>query len=98
MLEAENLDMVSVCVWPGLHAPMVVDAAKTGLNAIHCEKPMATTWGDARRMAAACDDSGVQLTLNHQRRFETYIARPRHCWREARSALWYAGVVHRQSL
>jgi predicted dehydrogenase len=41
-----------------------------GPKAIHCEKPMATTWGDARRMAAECAEHGVQLTFNHQRRYE----------------------------
>jgi UDP-N-acetylglucosamine 3-dehydrogenase len=69
MLAKENLDIVSVCLWPHLHAPMVIRAAQAGVKAIHCEKPMATTWGEARRMAAACAERGVQLTLNHQRRF-----------------------------
>jgi predicted dehydrogenase len=69
MLDSEDLDMVSVCVWPNLHAPIVIDAARSGIRAIHCEKPMALTWGDAKRMAAACEDKGVQLTFNHQRRF-----------------------------
>jgi UDP-N-acetylglucosamine 3-dehydrogenase len=30
---------------------------------------MATTWGDAKRMAQVCRDRGAQLTFNHQRRF-----------------------------
>jgi predicted dehydrogenase len=69
MLEKEDLDIVSVCVWPHLHAPMVIDAARAGVKAIHCEKPMAPTWGESRRMLAACQENGVQLTFNHQRRF-----------------------------
>lgn len=69
MLQQEKLDIVSVCVWPGLHAPIVIDVAQSGVKAIHCEKPMAPTWGEARRMAAACAEHGVQLTFNHQRRF-----------------------------
>jgi UDP-N-acetylglucosamine 3-dehydrogenase len=69
MLAKEKLDIVSVCVWPHLHAPIVIDAAKAGVRAIHCEKPMATTWGDAKAMVAACDEHNVQLTFNHQRRF-----------------------------
>ena len=32
-----------------------VAAAEAGVKAIHCEKPMATTWGDAKRMAQVCD-------------------------------------------
>ena len=69
MLAKENLDIVSVCTWPHLHAPMVIAAAEAGVKAIHCEKPMATTYGDSKRMVEACDKNGVQLTFNHQRRF-----------------------------
>ena len=69
MLAQAELDVISVCVWPHLHARMVIDAAQAGVRAIHCEKPMAVTWGDAKRMAAACAEKGVQLTFNHQRRF-----------------------------
>lgn len=69
MLAKEKLDIVSVSTWPHLHAQMVIDAAEAGVKAIHCEKPMATTYGDSKRMVEACDKHGVQLTFNHQRRF-----------------------------
>lgn len=69
MLRTEKPDMVSVALWPHLHAPVVIACAEAGVRAIHCEKPMATTWGDARRMAEACQKSGTQLTFDHQRRF-----------------------------
>jgi UDP-N-acetylglucosamine 3-dehydrogenase len=69
MLAEANLDMVSVCTWPALHSPIVVDVAEAGVKAIHCEKPMADTWGESQRMATVCRERGVQLTFNHQRRF-----------------------------
>jgi predicted dehydrogenase len=69
MLAAESLDIVSVCTWPAQHAEMVVAAAEAGVKAIHCEKPMATTWGDCKRMKAAADKNGTILTFDHQRRF-----------------------------
>jgi predicted dehydrogenase len=69
MLAAEKLDVVSICTWMHLHEPMVLAAVKAGARAIHCEKPMADTWGGARRMAAAAKAAGVQLTFNHQRRY-----------------------------
>jgi len=69
MLEKENLDIVSVCTWPHLHARMVIDCAEAGVRAVHCEKPMALTWGECRRMAEVCERKGVQLTFNHMRRF-----------------------------
>ncbi|HXF62782.1 MAG TPA: Gfo/Idh/MocA family oxidoreductase [Caldilineaceae bacterium] len=69
MLAEEQPDIVSVCTWPHLHAEMVIAAAEAGVKAIHCEKPMAPTYGEAVRMVAACEQRGVQLTFNHQRRF-----------------------------
>ncbi len=69
MLLQEQLDIVSVCTWPRLHAEMVIAAAEAGVKAIHCEKPMAPTYGEALRMVEVCRERGVQLTFNHQRRF-----------------------------
>ena len=69
MLAKEDLDIVSVCTWMHLHEQMVVDCAQAGVRAVHCEKPMALTWGGAKRMARVCEENGVQLTFNHQRRF-----------------------------
>ncbi|MBI2300481.1 MAG: Gfo/Idh/MocA family oxidoreductase [Armatimonadetes bacterium] len=69
MLAHEDLDIVSVCTWPAFHAEMVIAAAAAGVKAVHSEKPMAPTWGEAKRMVAACEDAGVQLTIGHQRRF-----------------------------
>ena len=53
MLEREALDVVSVCTWTGQHREMVEAAAAAGVKAIHCEKPMASTWGDAKALAQA---------------------------------------------
>ncbi|MFW6152749.1 MAG: Gfo/Idh/MocA family protein [Halobacteriota archaeon] len=70
MLDDVDLDIVSICVPPGAHADLVTDCAERGdLAAIHCEKPMATTWGDCRSMVDASEANDVQLTIGHQRRF-----------------------------
>ncbi|MWG35824.1 Gfo/Idh/MocA family protein [Halomarina oriensis] len=70
MLEEEDLDVVSVCVPAAYHADIVVGAAESGeLQAIHCEKPMATTWADCKRMVETCERHNVQLTIDNQRRF-----------------------------
>jgi len=69
MLSKEKLDIVSICTWPHLHSQMVIDSARAGVKAIHCEKPMSNTWGGAKRMFEECERRGVQLTFNHQRRF-----------------------------
>src|SRR5262249_4158945 len=68
MLAQENLDIVSICTWPHLHAELSVAAAEAGVKVIHCEKPMAITWGDCKRMKAAADANGAKLSFGHQRR------------------------------
>ncbi len=70
MVDKEDLEIVSVCLWIPLHAPVVNDVATLGVKAIHCEKPMAPTFGEAKSMVDSCHRAGVQLTFNHQRRFE----------------------------
>ncbi len=69
MLAKEKLDIVSICTWMHLHEQMTVDCAEAGVKAVHCEKPMATTWAGCKRMAEVCAANGVQLTFNHMRRF-----------------------------
>ena len=74
MLAEVEPDIVSVCVPPAAHAPLVIDCARSpAVEAIHCEKPMADTYGGARLMAQEADRHGVQLTFNHQRRFSDAV-------------------------
>lgn len=62
-------DVVSVCVPPAAHAAVVTEVAETGVvDAIHCEKPIATEWADCQRVVETCNERDVQLTINHQRR------------------------------
>lgn len=69
MLSNLEPDIVSVCTPIPAHEPVVVDCAKAEVEAIHCEKPMAATWAEARGMAQVCGSTGTQLTFGHQRRF-----------------------------
>jgi predicted dehydrogenase len=69
MMARERPDIVSVCLWPHLHAKVVCDIAPFRPKAIHCEKPMDIHWDASLRMRDAAREHDVQLTLNHQRRF-----------------------------
>ncbi|HET7323848.1 MAG TPA: Gfo/Idh/MocA family oxidoreductase [Halococcus sp.] len=70
MLGGADPDVVSVCTPIPTHAAITGDcAAHESVAAVHCEKPMARTWGEARAMAQQCDRADVQLTFGHQRRF-----------------------------
>ena len=69
LLAEQKPEVVSICTWPDLHREMVEAAVGAGVRAIHCEKPMAPTWGEALAMHQACTAAGVTLTFCHQRRF-----------------------------
>lgn len=69
MLAKTAPDIVSIVTPIPTHAPLTIDCARAGVDAVHCEKPMARTWAEARAMAQLCDYHGTQLTIAHQRRF-----------------------------
>ncbi|MFS0894563.1 Gfo/Idh/MocA family protein [Microbacterium sp. 179-I 3D3 NHS] len=70
MLDAEPIDLLSICAPAAAHRSIVDAALARGVRAIHCEKPMALTFGDARHLVAASAAAGAVLTINHQRRFD----------------------------
>ncbi|MBD3182643.1 hypothetical protein GF312_10145 [Candidatus Poribacteria bacterium] len=71
MLESKDLDIISVCTWHGSHAPITIDACKAGLKGVLCEKPMATSLGDADAMLEAAEASGTKIVIGHQGRFRS---------------------------
>ena len=60
MLEACDLDAVSLALPPFVHELATVAAANKGLH-VFCEKPMARTATEARNMRDACNAAGVKL-------------------------------------
>ncbi len=77
MLEKEKPDIVSVTVWTELHLELIRDAAQSGVKAIHAEKPMAPTWGEAREIYDVVTENGVLTTFCHQRRFGANFVKAR---------------------
>src|SRR5579884_4182313 len=71
MLDRERPDIVSVCSWHGQHAEMTIAAAARKPKVILCEKPMATSLGEADAMLTAAQRNGVKLAISHMRRFYT---------------------------
>lgn len=68
MLESEKLDAVSVCTPNFAHAEPTIAALQAGVCVL-CEKPIAITSHDARRMVDAARETGVMLTIGHHMRF-----------------------------
>jgi predicted dehydrogenase len=69
MLEREQLDVLSVATPDHLHADVVVDAVSAGVKGIFCEKPLATSVRDARRMVDAVERRSVTMSINHWTRW-----------------------------
>jgi UDP-N-acetylglucosamine 3-dehydrogenase len=70
LLKAERPDVLSICTPPSTHLEIARAAVAAGVRAIHCEKPIATSYADVLEMRRLAADAGVQLTVNLQRRFE----------------------------
>lgn len=85
MLEEADVDIVSVCVPPDVHADIVVGCAQYGdLEAIHCEKPMADSWAACKQIGQACERADIRLTINHQRRVGPIFRRAKELVRSGR--------------
>jgi len=67
MLKNADIDAVVVCGPNNLHAPMTIDAFKAGKHVL-CEKPMATTRADARKMIAAAKKARRYLMIGQNQR------------------------------
>ena len=66
MFEKADIDAVDVCTPNRVHAEISINALKAGKHVI-CEKPLAPTPDEIRRMIAARDEAGkILMTAQHQ--------------------------------
>ncbi len=68
LLSAEQLDVVTVATPENLHMAPVVKSIEAGCH-VFCEKPMASTFADAQRMADAAARHNRHLAIDYNRRF-----------------------------
>ncbi len=68
LADLPELDAVSVCTWNSAHAPCAIAALKAGKHVL-CEKPMALSALEAKRMQEAALESGKLLMIGFVRRF-----------------------------
>src|SRR5258705_4117316 len=68
LVEHPEIDMVDVCTPPGTHAEIAAAAAAAG-KAVLCEKPLATSYGQARTAQEAALTAGVRnaIGFNYRR-------------------------------
>ena len=68
LLKDKTIDVVHVCTPNKSHADITVDSLEAGKH-VMCEKPMAKTAADARRMLEAAKRTGKKLTIGYQNRY-----------------------------
>lgn len=69
MIAKSGVDAVVVITPPWIHAAPTIAAAEKGIHVI-CEKPMASTVEDCRKMVEAAEKNGTVLTVAHSLRFD----------------------------
>jgi predicted dehydrogenase len=74
LLADPEVDAVYVATEHDRHAAQVVDAAEAGKHVL-CEKPMALTAAECRRMIDACRAAGVFLSVAYYRRYYPKVRR-----------------------
>lgn len=70
MLKDEKLDVIHVCTPNKSHADISIASMEAGCH-VMCEKPMAKTAEDAKRMLDAAKRTGMKLTIGYQNRFRS---------------------------
>ena len=68
LLNAHDIDLVSICTYPKAHAEQTIASAKAGAKAVLCEKPMCLGLGDADDMIDTCRESDTKLVIAHRHR------------------------------
>ncbi|QHQ59740.1 Gfo/Idh/MocA family oxidoreductase [Anaerocolumna sedimenticola] len=67
LLKDPEIEVVHVCTPNRSHAPISIDSLHAGKH-VMCEKPMAKTAEDARKMVQAAKETGKKLTIGYQHR------------------------------
>ncbi len=67
LLKDKDIEVVHVCTPNRSHAPISIDSLHAGKH-VMCEKPMAKTAEDARKMVEAARETGKKLTIGYQHR------------------------------
>lgn len=73
LLKVERPDTVAIATWRDTHYEMMKYALDAGVRVIVCEKPIAEKREDAVEIVDRCRTQGVELLINHRRRFDRLL-------------------------
>ena len=68
LLKDDTIEVVHVCTPNRSHSFITVDARESGKH-VMCEKPMAKTYAEAKKMLEASERTGKKLTIGYQSRW-----------------------------
>lgn len=75
LLSAGRPDVLCIATPPETHLHMTLRAEHRGVSVAVCEKPLATTLRDAKRIAAVHRSGNIRVITNHERRYSAdYLA------------------------
>jgi len=70
MIQKVNPEIISICTLPEEHAQMVIKTSNAGVKGIFCEKPIADSLENAKKIIDVCKKNGTVILIDHQRRFD----------------------------
>jgi predicted dehydrogenase len=73
LLDRDDVEMVIIALPLHLHAPVAIEAMEKGKHVL-CEKLMAKTVADCKRMARVAHKTGKMLAIGHQRHYSYLYA------------------------
>jgi len=73
MFDEIKPDIVTIATPTPSHKALTLMAARSGVKAIVCEKPIALSVQDGEEMIKVCREANIPLFINHIRRFDTLI-------------------------
>jgi len=76
ILEDASIDAVHICTPNALHLPMALDALQAGKHVL-CEKPLAVSSDEARKMVAAAREAGKRNCTFHNLRYYPLVQQMR---------------------
>ncbi|MEM0966330.1 MAG: Gfo/Idh/MocA family oxidoreductase [Verrucomicrobiota bacterium] len=73
LYESVTPDVISICTWPDLHAPMLCRGIAEGVRGVVCEKPMGLSPREVAEMIKRSEEAGVKVSVAHQRRHNPLV-------------------------
>lgn len=67
MLQREDLDIVSICTTNDMHYPIAMEAMRQDVD-VFCEKPLALTYAQAKKMHRTAQDRNIKTGVNFSHR------------------------------